>query len=107
MTAPLLIPSLLVDGKFFNELKEFGENLGLIFQITDDILDETGTLTSIGKTPHKDKNSDKFTSIKVYGLEGAKNKSQQLYQRCKEILNEIPNSKFLSSFLDTIYFRKK
>lgn len=107
LTAPLLIASALSNGKHFEELKEFGFKLGLMFQICDDILDEEGALDSIGKTPHKDKEVDKLTSIKVYGLEGAKAKAKQYYNQCKELLGKIDNSLFLQEFLEKIYIRKK
>lgn len=104
--APLLAASCIAGGKYFNELKEFGYNLGILFQITDDIMDEEGDLASIGKTPHKDKEADKLTSIKVFGFDGAKNKAKMHYEKCKEILNNIPNSEFLSGFTDKMYLRK-
>ena len=107
LTAPLLICSELAGGVYFNELKEFGYNLGIMFQITDDLLDEEGDIAEIGKTPHKDKESNKFTSIKVFGLEGAKQKAKEHYLICKNLLNQIPNSEFLSIFTDKIYSRKK
>ena len=103
----MLIASALAYGKYYNELNEFGFKLGLMFQICDDILDEEGALTSIGKTPHKDKEVDKLTSIKVYGLDGAKAKAKQYYSQCREILAKIKNSEFLQEFLDKIYIRKK
>ncbi len=107
ITAPLLMASVISDNKFYSELKEFGYNLGILFQITDDILDEESSLTDLGKTPHKDKEADKFTSIKIFGIEGAKNKASELYNLCKAILSKIPNSDFLLGFLDKIYCRKK
>jgi len=107
LTAPLLVCSALCGGKYFEELKTFGYNLGFMFQITDDLLDEEGDLTAIGKTPHKDRESDKFTSIKVFGLEGAKNKAKEHYQTCLDVLKKIPNTEFLCEFTDKIYLRKK
>lgn len=104
--APVLVSSMIVGGKYFDELKEFAFNLGVLFQITDDIMDEEGDLSSIGKTPHKDKESDKLTSIKVFGIDGAKERAKMHYEKCKEILDKIPNSDFLKGFTDKMYFRK-
>lgn len=104
--APVLVASALANSKYFNELKEFAFNLGVLFQITDDIMDEEGDLTSIGKTPHKDKEADKLTSIKVFGLEGAKKRAKLHYEKCKEILSRIPDSEFLQGFTDKMYKRK-
>ncbi len=107
ITAPLLISSVIAENKYFNELKELGYNLGILFQITDDILDEESSLFELGKTPHKDKEAEKLTSIKIYGLDGAKNKAREHYEKCKTILNNISNNEFLMGFLDKIYFRNK
>ena len=78
-----------------------------MFQITDDILDEEGDFSVIGKTPKKDEKADKLTAIKIYGVNGAKKKAEELYVTCKSILAEIPNSDFLSKFTDATYERKK
>ncbi len=104
--APILISSSIAKGKCFEELKLFGEKFGIMFQIADDILDVEGTLESIGKTPHKDYKSNKFTSISIYGIEGAKAKIRELYDDCKNILSKIPNSNFLIDLVDYCYNRK-
>lgn len=106
ITAPLLIASILSDGKYYDEFKTFGCNLGLLFQITDDILDEEGTLETIGKTPHKDKDADKLTAIKVFGLDGAKERAEMHYKKCKSIIDGIDNADFLSELTDKIFVRK-
>ncbi len=106
ITAPLLIASCFKNYEYFDKLKEYGYNLGILFQITDDIMDEEGDLSTIGKTPHKDKDEDKFTSVKIFGLAGAKTTAKQHYDKCKGILSEIENSQFLQEFTDKIYIRK-
>jgi geranylgeranyl diphosphate synthase type II len=50
----------------------YGKTIGYAFQIADDILDVTGTLESLGKTPGKDENSHKNTHVSIYGLEESK-----------------------------------
>lgn len=104
--APLLSVSVLCGKKYYAELLEFGLRLGYLFQITDDLLDEEGSLSSLGKTPHKDKAEDKLTAVKLYGLAGAKKKAEEQYVICKEILSKIDNSEFLTCFTDKIYLRK-
>jgi len=44
-----------------NAISEFGFDVGLAFQIVDDVIDETGTLEEIGKTPGSDRSGNKFT----------------------------------------------
>ena len=105
--APVLVSATVAGSKYYEKLKDFAYNLGVTFQITDDILDEVGSIDSIGKTPHKDKAVDKLTAIKILGLDGAKDRATEHYLNCKRILSEFENSKFLSDFTDAMYFRKK
>jgi len=49
----------------------YGEALGLLFQIADDLLDVTQTSATLGKTAGKDLAQDKLTYPAVFGLEGA------------------------------------
>lgn len=105
--APILVASILLKNKHLDELTKFGLNLGFLFQITDDILDAQGDIETIGKTPHKDIASDKLTSIKLFGLDGAKERMNIHYDVCLDALSKIPNSDFLKSLTDEIYNRKK
>jgi len=52
--------------------RKFGERLGLLFQIVDDILDVTGTAASLGKSPGKDATAGKLTYPGVHGLPAAR-----------------------------------
>ena len=103
--APILVASIIANKKYFNELKEYAYNLGVLFQITDDIFDEVGTLETIGKTPKKDEKSDKLTAISIFGLNGAKEKAKEIYQKCMQILLKIENSEFLQNFTKQLYER--
>ena len=105
--APLLISSIFADGRNFDSLSEYGYNLGVLFQIVDDIMDVEGTLESIGKTPHKDEDVNKITSIKLFGLDGAKELAKKHYLECKKILSEINGSEFLSELTDAMFVRRK
>ncbi|MBQ6979173.1 MAG: polyprenyl synthetase family protein [Clostridia bacterium] len=106
ITAPLLAASCLQNKKYFDELSEYGYNLGILFQITDDIMDAFGTLEEIGKTPHKDDAENKLTSIKVFGAEGAKDKAKEHYLKAKNIIQKIDTTGFLTEFTDKMYLRK-
>lgn len=55
-----------------NKLGNYGENLGLAFQITDDILDVVSTREKLGKTPKKDIIQKKATYPGLVGLERSK-----------------------------------
>jgi geranylgeranyl diphosphate synthase, type II len=50
-------------------ITEYATNLGLLFQITDDLLDVTATADDLGKTPGKDVRSSKATYPALYGIE--------------------------------------
>src|SRR5262245_18610058 len=53
-------------------LATFGRHLGLAFQIVDDVLDETGTPESLGKTPGKDRRGKKMTYVALEGEPAAR-----------------------------------
>lgn len=107
ITAPLLIASELSGGKYRKQFEEFGYNLGVLFQIIDDIMDVEGTLESIGKTPHKDEEVGKLTSVKLFGLDGAKELAKKHYLDCKQILSDIDGCEFLLQLTDAMYVRRK
>ena len=50
-------------------LKEFGTNLGIAFQITDDLLDVTGDINEVGKAVRKDYKRGKATLVSINGIE--------------------------------------
>jgi geranylgeranyl diphosphate synthase, type II len=59
-------------------LGEFGVHLGLLFQVTDDILDETGSFEEMGKGIAKDRQRGKWTYPVAYGLESAVARAEEL-----------------------------
>jgi farnesyl diphosphate synthase len=59
-------------------LAGYGRDLGLAFQIADDILDETGTPEEIGKTPKKDAAANKATLVALLGLDRARSQARML-----------------------------
>lgn len=70
------------------EITEFGQILGVAFQIADDILDETSTFEEMGKTMGKDKKAGKLTYTALYGLKKAKEDLNKLIDKCFDILNK-------------------
>ena len=57
---------------------KFARAYGLLFQITDDILDVTGDQNVLGKSIGKDSESGKLTGVSAYGLEGARERAEAL-----------------------------
>ena len=59
-------------------LHDYGEALGLAFQVVDDILDVTADSSTLGKTAGKDADNDKPTYVSLMGLEHAATLAQEL-----------------------------
>ncbi len=70
-------------------ITNYAAQLGLLFQITDDLLDVTATAEDLGKTPGKDARSAKATYPGLYGLEAAQEKAEQAYRSACEWLDKI------------------
>ena len=107
LTCPLLIASIKANGKYYEELKELGFNIGHMFQISDDIMDAEQSSEHIGKTANKDQIQDKLTAIKVFGIDGAKERREYHYNKCLKILDKIDNAEFLINFVKILYERTK
>ncbi|GBF23214.1 geranylgeranyl diphosphate synthase, type II [Candidatus Gastranaerophilus sp. (ex Termes propinquus)] len=77
-------------------VKKFGERFGLAFQVCDDILDEISTELETGKTQGKDRKAQKATYVTVLGLEGAREKLEELvFQSCDILENANIDSAML------------
>jgi geranylgeranyl diphosphate synthase type II len=68
----------------------FGKELGLLFQIVDDILDATGTAEELGKTPGKDEAAGKVTYVSLYGLDRARELADEARVRVNHHLAALP-----------------
>lgn len=87
---------------------EFASNLGLIFQITDDLLDVTETTETLGKTAGKDAEAQKATYPSVFGVHEARNMAMGHYWRANEALGRlsVPTSD-LQELVEFIMMRDK
>jgi len=84
----------------------FGETLGLIFQITDDILDETATTAQMGKTAGKDAAAGKLTYPRAAGLETARQRARALAGQASKYLEELcPANTILPGLVDYVVER--
>jgi geranylgeranyl diphosphate synthase type II len=85
----------------------FGEEVGLLFQIVDDILDATGTAAELGKTPGKDEAAGKVTYVSLHGLEHARELADAARARVNERLAELPaDTSVLAELVGTIRDRR-
>jgi geranylgeranyl pyrophosphate synthase len=64
-------------------------DLGLLFQITDDLLDVTASASDLGKTPGKDARAQKATYPALYGLEAARLRAREVYESARAALDTI------------------
>jgi len=68
-------------------LEAFGADIGLAFQIADDVLDVIGTSAQLGKTAGRDAALHKSTYARLLGVEGARAEAQRLARRAVEHLD--------------------
>lgn len=70
-------------------ITSYASQLGLLFQITDDLLDVTATAETLGKTPGKDARSQKATYPRVFGIDSARERARQVHADACETLGRI------------------
>lgn len=70
-----------LDPEITTKLDHYAKCIGLSFQVKDDILDEESDTATLGKTQGKDQDNDKPTYPALLGLEGAKEKAQDLHEQ--------------------------
>lgn len=75
------------DEETVKKTEEYAENLGLAFQITDDILDCTADEKTLGKPIGSDEKNGKTTFVTLLGLDGAKQRAALLTKKAEDILN--------------------
>ena len=80
---PLKLGAILggADGKLLNSLKSFGENLGIAFQIQDDILGVFGSEKQTGKSVTSDIEEGKNTLLIVYALKNASQAQKKILEK--------------------------
>lgn len=114
-TSALLESSMLVgailagaDEKQQRVVESVAGNVGLAFQIQDDILDETSTLEVLGKPIGSDKKNKKSTYVSLFGLEAAEKEVERLTLKAMEELKGLEgDNAFLGELLLYLVHRKK
>lgn len=102
ISAPLGMAAVLSGGNA-EAAEEFGKNLGILFQLTDDILDEKGSDIRMGKTLGKDKIEDKLTCVKVFGMEKAEKIADGYVLKCRQALAEFTeNTAFFEGIISLV-----
>jgi geranylgeranyl diphosphate synthase type II len=88
-------------------MRSYGYHLGMLFQITDDILDCVGNAEELGKTVGKDEEEHKTTYVTLYGLEKAKELAKEQAEQAIRSLKGIDGTDFFRLMAHHILDRKK
>ncbi|MFI5235083.1 MAG: polyprenyl synthetase family protein [Gemmatimonadales bacterium] len=75
-------------------LRRYGLDIGLAFQVADDVLDVTATSAELGKTAGKDAALEKSTFVRLLGVDGARREARDLARRAVDHLvwGEVPTA---------------
>lgn len=86
---------------------QYAQQLGLAFQITDDILDAVGDEALLGKPIGSDQENNKTTYVTLYGLNGAKEEANRITEAAKSALLERDwDNGFLLALADSLAVRQ-
>jgi geranylgeranyl diphosphate synthase type II len=106
VAVPLLIAGVAEDATI--PYRRFAEELGVLFQIVDDILDVTGTDEELGKPHGSDERHGKITYVTLFGLERARELAAESHARTREALAEAAGeTRDLELIADFIYTRHR
>lgn len=90
-----------------DEITKYAKNIGLSFQIVDDILDIVGDEVKLGKKVGSDINNNKSTYPSLLGLEKSKEISNELISKAKKSIEKLSeNVEFLNGLADYIIARE-
>ena len=89
-------------------LEQAAENIGLAFQIQDDILDVTSTQEELGKPIHSDEKNNKVTYVILMGIQAAAGKVKELSDHAVELLDDLDRKNgFLDLLVESLVSRRK
>ncbi|GAA6265546.1 polyprenyl synthetase family protein [Ruminococcus sp. AF42-9BH] len=89
-------------------VEEAAGNIGLAFQIQDDILDVTSTDEELGKPVHSDEKNNKVTYVTLFGIEEASRQVELLSEKAIKLLKSLnKNNEFLYLLIEKLINRRK
>lgn len=89
------------------KIKKVAYNVGMAFQIQDDILDETATFEQLGKALHSDEKNGKVTYVTLHGIEASKAQVASLSKEAISLLDSIGgNATYLKLLVEYMIDRK-
>lgn len=96
------------DEKYIAMMEQAGSNIGMAFQIQDDILDITSTTSELGKPVHSDEKNEKTTYVSLYGMEKAHEDVKRYSEKALSIMEELPfENQFLYTLIEKLINRRK
>jgi geranylgeranyl diphosphate synthase, type II len=103
----LLVQADLVDSTRLSAFRAFAAELGVLFQIVDDILDVTGTDDALGKPQGSDERHGKLTYVSQYGVDGARRMAAESHGNARAALERAAGERAteLRQITDFIYTR--
>ncbi len=107
--AAMMIGGILagVEDTGIEKLEKAGYNIGMAFQIQDDILDETATFEELGKPIHSDEKNEKVTHVTLYGIEQSAKEAERLSEEAVSIVEGFGrDSGFLAELITWLIHRK-
>lgn len=107
--AAMMIGAVLAgaDDEGIEKIQKVAYNIGMAFQIQDDILDETATFEELGKPIHSDEKNEKVTYVTIHGIEKASEEVERLSEAAIESLQSIDgDSDFLVELVRYLIHRK-
>ncbi len=108
LEASMMIGAIL-GGASENELalvEHMAKNIGMAFQIQDDILDLTGDEAKLGKPVGSDEKNEKTTYVTLHGLEAASAEVKRLSEEAVELAKEMNASEFLQELITYLTVRE-
>jgi geranylgeranyl pyrophosphate synthase len=91
--------------ELYSKLKIIADNIGILFQVVDDIIDVTSSSDILGKTANKDLKNNKATFVTMLGLDEAKEHANNLAVKINKDLDCFPNSVYLKYITEIIHKR--
>lgn len=86
---------------------EYGKNLGLAFQVCDDILDVTGNELLLGKPVGSDEEEEKATYVTLLGLDAAKQTAKDYTDQAYQALEAFDDNGFLRDLTESLLTREQ
>ena len=94
------------DEKKISAARAYAHDVGLAFQIVDDILDVTSTVEELGKPIGSDAQQEKTTSVTLLGLDKARELAKKYTEGAEKALSAFENNEFLCRLTDLLLNRK-